>query len=295
VSYVDRMFVTFDASTCVNPYGTIINYSWNFGDTQSQNSTTPIITYTYTSVNSYNVKLDITDDKGATATITIPTTTTNNILPVANFNTPTINGYTVAIVSTSTDSDGTIVSTRWNWGDGAHNDTTDSATHTYAQAGTYTITLSVVDNSNAASPSQTVEVTVPSAPPIVNFSATVNQFTVDFDASASSSFATIASYLWTFGDSTTQTTTDPTVSKTYTEVGSYTVKLEVTDSKGAKASLEKTVITVSNEVPIASFDVSSLNGYTASVLSTSTDSDGAIASFKWSWGDDTSNDTTSST
>jgi PKD repeat protein len=232
------MFVTFDASGCVNPHGTIINYAWNFGNTIRQNSTTPFITHLYTSVTTFNVKLDITDNKGATATITIPTTTTNNFLPVAKFNPPTINGYTVNIASTSTDSDGTITSTRWNWGDGTNNDTTASATHIYAQAGTYTITLTVVDNSNAVSIPQTVSVTVPSAPPVADFSATVNQLVVDFNAStSSSSFATITSYLWTFGDSTTQTTAGPTVSKTYTTVDSYTVKLEVTDSKGAKGSV----------------------------------------------------------
>ncbi len=32
VSYVDKLFVTFDASSSLNPYGTIVTYVWNFAD-----------------------------------------------------------------------------------------------------------------------------------------------------------------------------------------------------------------------------------------------------------------------
>lgn len=63
---------------------------------------------------------------------------------------------------------------------------------------------------------------------------------VAFDASASSSaFGTIVSYAWDFGDSTTQTTTETQLSKTYAAGGSYTVTLEITDNKGAKGTLSK--------------------------------------------------------
>ena len=240
--------------------------------------------------------MQVIDDKGASDSVTIATPTTNNALPVAKFNSPTVNGYIVNIVSTSTDSDGTITSTRWNWGDGTNNDTTASASHTYTVAGTYTITLSVVDNSTATSIPKTVQVTVPSSPPVASFSTNVTQLIVAFNASASASAfgGAITSYLWDFGDTQTQTTTVPTVSKTYSTVGTYTVTLQVTDSKGAKGTTSKTVVTVANAVPISNFNVVTLNGYTLNVASTSTDSDGTIASYKWSWGDSTPNDTTAS-
>ncbi len=235
------------------------------------------------------------DDKGATDSVTIATATTNNALPVAKLNTPTVNGYIVNVVSTSTDSDGTISSTRWNWGDATINDTTVSASHTYNVAGTYTITLTVVDNSNTISLPKTVQVTVPSSLPVASFSSTVNQLAVAFDASASTSaFGTINSYDWDFGDTTTQTTTVPTVSKTFSTVASYTVSLQVTDNRGAKGTTSKTVITLPNAAPIANFNVSSLDGYTANVTSTSTDTDGTIVSYKWNWGDSSPNDTIAS-
>ncbi|WP_345281803.1 PKD domain-containing protein [Kitasatospora albolonga] len=53
---------------------------------------------------------------------------------------------------------------------------------------------------------------------------------------------TIASRAWDFGDGTSTTTANPT--KVYTAAGTYTVKLTVTDDKGATASTSKPVAVV---------------------------------------------------
>ncbi len=82
-----------------------------------------------------------------------------NIPPVANF-TFTTSALTASFTDTSTDSDGTIASRSWNFGDS----TTSTATNpskTYAAAGTYTVTLTVTDNGGAThSKSSSVTVTV---------------------------------------------------------------------------------------------------------------------------------------
>ncbi|MCW5580130.1 MAG: S8 family serine peptidase, partial [Luteimonas sp.] len=80
-----------------------------------------------------------------------------NTAPVANF-TSTVNGLTVQFTDTSTDSDGSIVSRSWNFGDG----TTSTATNpskTYSAAGTYTVTLTVTDDDGATN-TRTQSVTV---------------------------------------------------------------------------------------------------------------------------------------
>ncbi len=56
--------------------------------------------------------------------------------------------------SSSTDSDGTIVSYRWSFGDGATS-TVESPTHTYTTAGTYTVTLTVTDDDDEADATST--------------------------------------------------------------------------------------------------------------------------------------------
>ncbi|HLL20693.1 MAG TPA: pre-peptidase C-terminal domain-containing protein [Kofleriaceae bacterium] len=84
--------------------------------------------------------------------------TGNNATPVAKF-TSSANNLVVAFTDTSTDSDGTIASHAWTFGDGGTS-TTKNPSHTYATAGTYTVTLKVTDNAGAvATKSASVTVT----------------------------------------------------------------------------------------------------------------------------------------
>jgi len=80
-----------------------------------------------------------------------------NVAPTANFSFTT-SALTANFTDSSSDSDGTIASRSWNFGDG----TTSTATNpskTYSAAGTYTVTLTVTDNgglTNSKSSSVTV-------------------------------------------------------------------------------------------------------------------------------------------
>jgi serine protease len=82
-----------------------------------------------------------------------------NVAPVANF-TFTTSGLTASFTDASSDSDGSIASRSWTFGDGASSSTT-SPSHTYAAAGTYTVTEKVTDNAGASN-SKSASVTVSS-------------------------------------------------------------------------------------------------------------------------------------
>jgi len=82
-----------------------------------------------------------------------------NVPPTANFSFTT-NGLVATFTDSSSDSDGTISSRSWTFGDGGTSTATNPS-HTYAAAGTYSVTETVTDNGGATG-SKTSSVTVSS-------------------------------------------------------------------------------------------------------------------------------------
>ncbi|MGH8050527.1 MAG: PKD domain-containing protein [Arenimonas sp.] len=143
---VSGLTATFtDSST--DSDGSIASRSWNFGDSTTATTTNP--SHAYSAAGTYSVSLTVTDNNGATHTISKPVTVTSagNTNPVANFSFTTSN-LVASFTDSSSDSDGTIASRSWNFGDS----TTSTATNpgkTYAVAGTYSVSLTVTDNGGA--------------------------------------------------------------------------------------------------------------------------------------------------
>jgi phage baseplate assembly protein gpV len=152
-----------DGST--DPDGTIVSRMWDYGDGSSLSD---VAAHTYASGGSYRITLTVTDDAGARAAttneVTVSATTPPpppNIPPTAAF-TSSCNALTCTFSDASTDGDGTVASHIWNFGDGAAS-TTASPAHTYAASGTYSVSLTVVDN-DGASGSVSHEVTAAANP-----------------------------------------------------------------------------------------------------------------------------------
>ncbi len=149
--------------------------------------------------------------------------------------------------SASSDPDGTIASHAWNFGDGTTG-TGATVSHTFAAAGTYTVTLTVTDNQGATgTTSQSVAVGAPPAnqPPVASFTAACQSFLgllrwCTFNSSASTDpDGTITARSWNFGDGTTGT--GASVTHFYSAAGARTVVLTVTDNGGATDTETKTV------------------------------------------------------
>ncbi|WP_157631266.1 S8 family serine peptidase [Catelliglobosispora koreensis] len=148
--------------------------------------------------------------------------------------------------SGSSDPDGTIASYAWNFGDGTTG-TGATVSHTFAAAGSYTVTLTVTDNGGATgSTSQNVSVGQPPSnlPPVAAFTASCQNLFIwrfcTFDGTGSSDpDGTIASYAWNFGDGSSGT--GATTTKIYTGTGTRTVTLTVTDNGGATDTETKPV------------------------------------------------------
>ena len=147
---VSGLTASFDGSTSTDPDGTIASHAWEFGD--GGTATGAKASRTYAAAGTYTVKLTVTDNAGATHSvsraITVAAPTPANTPPTAAF-THTAAGLAASFDgSTSSDADGTIASYAWDFGDGG-TATGVRASRTYAAAGTYTVKLTVTDNAGA--------------------------------------------------------------------------------------------------------------------------------------------------
>jgi serine protease len=134
--------------TSTDSDGSVVSWIWDFGDGTTSTAQNP--SHTYAAGGTYSVILTVTDDDDATGSasqnVTVSSGTTNNP-PTASF-TFTTSDLTASFTDASTDSDGTIVSWSWDFGDGATS-TAQNPSHTYAADGTYTVNLTVTDDDGA--------------------------------------------------------------------------------------------------------------------------------------------------
>ncbi|MFT4220201.1 MAG: PKD domain-containing protein [Microbacterium sp.] len=140
----------------------------------------------------------------------------------------------------SSDAGGSIASYLWDFGDG-ETSTQANPSHTYAAAGTYSITLTVTDNDGATgSASTTQSVDFLDGLPTGSFEVSCASLVCSFDGSGSSDAeGSIADYAWDFGDGSDGSGAE--VSHTFAEDGEYDVTLTVTDSAGQTAEVTETV------------------------------------------------------
>ena len=147
--------VVFDSGSSHDPDGTLVSYVWDFGDSRElarpAGTGESTMAHVYSTAGTYQVSLIVTDDGGSSDTAThmiaiealVP-----NQPPQAVINGPT-KGLVGAMLpfdgSSSSDSDGVIVSYTWGFGDGATANG-GNVSHSYSAAGTYDISLMVTDD-----------------------------------------------------------------------------------------------------------------------------------------------------
>ena len=139
-----------------------------------------------------------------------------------------------------------FTSATWAFGDGTGaGPLTNRQSHTYATAGSYTVTWTVTDaGGNTSTATNVVTVTTPPPPPpptgpVVDFTFTCTGLSCAFKGTVTSSNG-ISNAGWTFGDGTTAGFSDQP-SHTYLLAGSYSVTFTVTDRGGLSGSKTRTV------------------------------------------------------
>ena len=141
--------IRFDASDSSDIDGTIESYSWDFGN--GNEGSGKEITHEYSDDGRYTVLLTIKDDENAISEDSMVITVENRP-PIATFTysprSPLTNEEIKFDASDSSDTDGTIQSYSWDFGDDSIGSGKIS-NHKYTAEGTYTITLEIIDNDGA--------------------------------------------------------------------------------------------------------------------------------------------------
>ncbi|MDZ4384420.1 MAG: PKD domain-containing protein, partial [Nitrospirota bacterium] len=213
----------------------IESYSWTFGDGGSGTGATP--SHGYGAPGVYNVSLTVTDRAGQSNTVSTTVTILAGTPPVANPGGPytvlesqVVNKHwTIAVDGTGSSDDVNIWYYVWNFGDGSAA-TTATANHTYANPGTYTVTLTVADHANQTHTVTTTASITGEGLPVADAGGPYlaeKGYPVTFDGSGSTDDFGILSYQWNFGDGATGSGAQP--AHTYSAEGNYTATLMVRD------------------------------------------------------------------
>jgi hypothetical protein len=158
--------VTMSAAGSIDTDGTVVSYSWSFGDGSSASG--PLVTHAYLQDGVYTISLLVTDTDGLTDLVTTTATVTNVAPVVGGFPGATLlprDTYTAA--GTFTDPGADSWTATVDWGDGsaltvaALADRSFSLSHVYLAQGVFTVTVSIADGLATASRTQTVTVFSP--------------------------------------------------------------------------------------------------------------------------------------
>ncbi|MBC7128183.1 MAG: PKD domain-containing protein [Thermoplasmatales archaeon] len=175
----DLDIITFNASSSYDLDGSIVNYTWQFGDGSIAYG--EIAEHIYSNDGNYIVKLTVYDNDGAYSSIE-KNITVSNIIPFANFTFQPENpivGEEVSFYDLSSDADGSIKIWEWDFGDGTNlsggKEEHKNPKHVYRRNGIFNITLTVYDDDYAKNTtSKQIEVIDIYPPSIENLSVHPN-------------------------------------------------------------------------------------------------------------------------
>ena len=263
--------------------GSISNWNWDHGDGTS--STLPNSTYTYSTCDTFSVKLVVTTNGGCKDSIT--KTAKVNCLPIADFSVADVClNQVMNFTDLSAVSGDTVSGWSWDFGGGGALGITQNASTTYSSAGLYNVSLTATSNKGCKD-TATNTVIVHSLP-VAAFSTTnVCDGTIVpyVDQSTISGTDLIVFWAWDFGDGS-PVYNNQNASHPYAVKGSYIAELVVVSDFGCSDSISKTILVHPN--PVADFfatDTSGCAPLCISFLDQSSVSPGTNMQWEWTVAD----------
>ncbi len=249
--------------------GDVSTYLWDFGDGVMSLEASP--EHVYASAGDYVVcQTVVSSCSGLADSSCAIITVTDCTTPEAIYST---SSDELVIGFTDESTGGGEITYLWDFGDGETSDLANP-NHTYATVGTYTVCLTVLNACGIDSTCSNITVCELASPTFVSSSTGLMvSFTDETDG-------VVASYAWDFGDGETSDLENP--DHTYSEAGTYTVCLVVTNDCGSVTTCETIVIC---DFPVAEFTYSISD-------ETVTFEDGSTGGedYLWDFGDGTTSD-----
>ena len=238
--------VNFTSSVSDPGSADILSYSWVFGDGGTSSSTNP--SHNYLDDGNFTATLTVNDGDGGIGSDNIPLTVAN--VPPQNVNAGgdvnVSEGTPIGFSGSATDPGANdVLSFDWNFGNG-QSASGRNVNYTYPDDGVFTVTLTVSDGDGGVVPDQ-LTATISNVPPTANaggpYTNVVLNVPVQFNGSATDPGVNdVLTYKWDLdNDGQYDDFTGPNPTKTYSQVGTYTVSLEVTDDDGGRDTDNATV------------------------------------------------------
>lgn len=271
-----------DLSVPVN--GIITEWMWDFGDSTTDSLQSPAHIY-YTAGN-FVVNLQVTNSSGCSAEIT----DTVSVLPVpqAGFTVSgTCIGEITEFTNTSLFPNNSVFGYQWNFGDG-NTDVVSDPQHNYVPtSANYNVTLTAIGQ-NGCIDSISKNIRISEKPhPWFNISrdtACAGNLILFTDSSITTGIDTIISYIWDFGDNSTDSI-NKNPGHIYVTPGIYTVTLTVISATYCDTSVSRTIEVI--ESPQVSFGYHNVcQGTDVPFIDQSITPIGTtITSYEWNFGD----------
>ena len=159
--------ISMSGAGSTDPDGDALTYLWSFGD--GATDTGPTVSHTYAQDGLFNVRLIVRDVRGLADTVTTTATISNVAPAIASFTgAALLQGETYTASGSFTDPGADSWTATVDYGDGsgvsslALSGKTFSLSHTYAAAGSFTVTVRVTDDDVTSTRTATVTVVTPS-------------------------------------------------------------------------------------------------------------------------------------
>lgn len=237
--------VEFDAGQSEDLDKNIVEYAWDFDGDGTFDEFGQKIKHTFDQEGEFKIILKVTDsDEQSNETILTVKTKIKDLQAILLAD-PVSGSVPLKVnfdASTSVYKKGDIVTYEWNFGDGGNAEYGEAKrTHIYDKEGQYTVKLKVVaDDGATAETTKTIFARALQLQTCFTFSPKTGSapLTVDFDSSCSQ--GEISKWKWDFGDGFISTSYAPT--HTFKQKGSYTISLELIDTKNNSSTFQNTVM-----------------------------------------------------